>query len=415
VKHPLAKVLLAVFALIHLSFYVSAVATDHLQHFFVEGTIQDEKTLDYSQIPNGAQTLFEGGEIKGTFREYPVLINYYHPATTLLLGGFLQTFGIAAGFVVYLEMKMFLTVLLVVLLYRHYSESENFVWAMFVFLTFFIQGVDIGCGQYHFLLNLFIFLFLFALIHEKSAWQQSCFYFGSLMIKPVGLLWVPQLLIERRYRLVIGSLLTFATLTASCYWWIPGGQFYVRELFFYSTTHIIDVADGIPTDGGRFTLETILRYAGVSASITQILKFSLPVVILAVCYRYRIPLFAALFLWTCYYLLWYSRVYIYHYTTLIPFFTLGVLTQPQFQSRFLKAMMVISCLPSPYWLYKLFDVFVEGSVHGPHRNVTSSGYFIMICLRVLPVLLIAMYIVLDSWKHKSIGGRSLSPGNEVSA
>ncbi|MCH7989461.1 MAG: DUF2029 domain-containing protein [Planctomycetes bacterium] len=405
-KHPLAKVLLAVFALIHLSFYVSATATDHLQHFFVEGTIQDEKTLDFSQIPNGAQTFFEGGEISGEFREYPVLINYYHPATTLLLGGFLQIFDIPASFMVYLEMKMFLTVLLVVLLYRHHSESENFVWALFVFLTFFIQGVDIGCGQYHFLLNLFIFLFLFALIHARSTWQQSCFFFGSLMIKPVGLLWVPQLLMERRYRLVIGSLGTFIVLTAACWWWIPGGRFYVTELLHYSKTHIEHVADGIPTDGGRYTLETILRYLGVSATLTQIVKFSLPVVILAVCYRCRIPLFAALFLWTCYYLLFYSRVYIYHYTTLIPFFTLGVLTQPQFQGRFVKAMIVVSCLPSPYFLYKLFDIFVEGSAHGSHRNVTSDGFFIMICLRVLPVLLIAVYIVLDSWKQRSIGTES---------
>ena len=55
VKHPLAITLVAVFALIHLSFYLSAVKTDHLQHFFVEGTIQKEKTLDYSQVPNGAQ------------------------------------------------------------------------------------------------------------------------------------------------------------------------------------------------------------------------------------------------------------------------------------------------------------------------------------------------------------------------
>ena len=166
------------------------------------------------------------------------------------------------------------------------------------------------------------------------------------------------------------------------------------------------MADGIPTDGGRSTLETILRYLGVSATLTQIVKFSLPVVILAVCYRCRIPLFAALFLWTCYYLLFYSRVYIYHYTTLIPFFTLGVLTQPQFQSRFVKAMVVISCLPSPYLLYKLFDIFVEGSAHGSHRNVTSDGFFIMICLRVLPVLMIAVYIVLDSWKQRSIGTES---------
>ena len=192
------------------------------------------------------------------------------------------------------------------------------------------------------------------------------------MIKPIALLWIPQLLMVRRYGVVIGAIGAFVIVTAAC-WWIPGGQFYIRELFHYSTSHIEHVAEGIPTDGGRFTLETILRYLGASALVTQFIKFSLPLVFLSLCYHCRIAIFPALFLWTSYYLLWYSRVYIYHYTTLIPFFTLGVLTQPQFQGRFVKAMIFLSCLPSPYLLYKLTGTFVEGPAGGPASKRHPRG------------------------------------------
>lgn len=385
---------LGLFVLGHLSFYLSALQTDHLQHLFMAGTIQAEKTLDYSQIPNGARTLFEGDPlgVRGRKRPYPVLNNVYHPVTTVLLGGFLQLFDIPTGFVVFTAIKLAMTGVLALLLYRRYRESPNFTLAAFVFLLFAPQAVDIACGQYHFLLDFAVFLLCWGLLHAKSDRWLTSAYLASLLVKPIGLLWAPNLWLAGKRRVAVVALGLFVGLTAAGSL-LPGGDYYLDQLLFHAESPIQQVKLGVPQDGGRYTLEALIRFAGGGVGVTQALKFALIPVLLAIGWVFRLPLFTILFTWVVYYLLFYGRVYIYHYATLIPFLTLGLLTQRAFQTRTAKVLIVLLSLPSPYLLFKLAGVFVEDFGHPVHQRVSATGYVLMACLRVLPALALGVCVV----------------------
>lgn len=387
--------LLVLFAAVHLSFYVSVLFTDHLQTFYPRGTIQDEKTLDYSQIPNGARTFFEGGSIVGAERDYPTLPNVYHPVTTLLLGGLLQLVGIQAGFLLFTLTKLVITALLFHTLHSTYGESPYFLPAAFVFFTFFGHGIDISTGQYHFLLNLFLFLLLYGLLRGKSEWNLSANILGSLLIKPIALLWIPLLVLRKRY-LTLAAVGFFMLLTAAGYFLIPGGDFYVKALDvrFVGTTHAPSVTEEVV-----YNLEAVGMFLTGGSDIVNVVKYVLGVALLGSFFVRRLTIFDGVFFCCCYYLLFYAGVYEYHYTTLVPLFTLGLLTRRWLQSRFAITWIVLACLPSPYFVFKALGWFSipEEAVSGlpsyidPARTVTAEGFFVLLLVKVVPVLVLATY------------------------
>lgn len=409
-------VLLGLFFAVHLSFYVSALGTNSYKHVYPQGEIQDVKTLDYSQVPNGAKTFFEGGEtfIPGAWtaggpRPYPVLRNVYHPLFTLVVGGVLQVFRLEAGFAVFALLKLGVTVYFFRVLYEKYRASDQFLFAAFVMLCHFSQSIEIGSGQYHFLLNSCIFMLLLDSVEGRSQIRLSLWYSLSLFVKPLTLLWIPLLLMRRTFWLAVVPAGSFFAATIIYYVWTGETTFYVDNLIRMSAGTLGN--DALP----RYSVTGILTFLS-GPEFAFVTKHLLVLALLAVTYRMRNSLVIGVFVWVCYFLLFYSLVYDYHYTTLIPVLVLGILTRREFQDWFAKLLMVLICLPSPLLLFKAAGVFpyVEGQWRreiGANpvdlaRNLSDDGMCVLMCLKVLPLLVLMIYV----WYRHEPSDMSDGPG-----
>lgn len=396
---------LAVFAALHLSYYVSALWTDHLLIFFPWDAVQAEKTLDYSQVPNGAQTFLEGGTVVGVERKYPVLVpNVYHPVFTLALGSVLQLVDIRTGFLGFGLAKLVITGLLFTMLWRRYGQARNFLWAAFIFFTSFTQVIELSSGQYHFLLNATVFLLLYGLLSGQSSWWLSICYLGSLLVKPIGVLWFPLLVLRKRFVIAAGLVL-FVGLTAASYYGIRGGDFYLTGLNFRAGASTQPLA---PDRDVYFNLEVVLVYLGLPAALATTLKYAGALALAASFLSRRMSLVNGVLLSTCYYLLFYSGVFEYHYTSLIPVLVLGVLTQPELDHRFAKFWVLVSCLPSPYFVFHALGWFALPphltELLPPHidpsRTLTTSGLFLIVFFRVLPVAMLAGFVAAKTFEAR---------------
>ena len=415
--------LLAPFLAIHLSFYVSALATNTYKHIYPQGEIQDIKTLDYSQVPNGAKTFFEGGQtfIPGCWtaggpRPYPVLTNVYHPIFTLVVGGVFQVFRLDAGFVVFALLKLAITVYFCRLITAKYQTSDHFVFAAVVMLCHFSQSIEIGSGQYHFLLNASIFMFLLSSVEGRSAARLSLWLTLALFVKPLTLLWIPMLLMRRRVWLALVPAGSFVVATVIYYAVTEETTFYVDNLLAMSSQLVANPT--LP----RYSIPGILTYL-VGPEAAHVTKYLALLALLVITYRVRDSLIVGAFLWICYFLLFYSLVYDYHYTTLIPVLVLGILTRREFQGWIAKLLMILICLPSPLLLFKVLDLFPYevgqwGREIGPNpvdlsRNLSDNGMCVLMCVKVLPLLLLMIYICYK-YQTSATSDNSISAATELS-
>ena len=391
---------IGLFVAIHLFYYASALRTDHLLWFFPWDAIQSEKTLDYSQIPHAVLEWRQGGNLCGPFTmpaEYPLLRgNVYHPVFTLLIGLPLQGMSISTGFAIFSLVKLLISSLLFVDLYRRAGQSPRFVLAAFVWWVFFVQGVEIGSGQYHFFLNTSLYLFLLGVVENRSDTWLTGWLLASLLVKPIALLWVPLLMLRGKIRVAVAATLGFAVLTGiGCLF--QGGSQYLELLVSFA---------GLPTEAPAFhremvfNLQAVVLHWGAGIAAAELLKYSAGIGLLALFFVPRISLFCGLLLATSYYLLFYSGAFEYHYTTLIPFLVLGLLTQRDLRHPFALVCILVACLPSPYFLFKQLDLFALPSelaeqLQGidPQRVVTAPGLFLMLVVRVMPVMFLALFLV----------------------
>ena len=425
---------LALFWAIQLSFYVSTLATDSYKYLYPQGEIQDIKTLDYSQVPNGAKTFFQmqsarsgrrpppptyipgawtvGGPrpewSAGTADEptsYPGLQNVYHPIFTLVVGGVLQVFRLDAGFTVFTLIKLVLTVYWFRWLFAAYHSSAHFLFAAFVMLCHFSQSVEIGSGQYHFLLNGCIFMFLWGSVTGRSQPYLALWYGLSLFVKPLALLWVPMLLMRRTILLAIVPVVMFFAATVLYYMWSGELPFYIENLLMMTTRTL--VRPTLP----RYSISGIVAVlTAYDSTVVTIVKYLAIVVALVLTFRMRKSMILGVFTWTCYFLLFYSLVYEYHYTTLIPVLVLGILRHREFQGWWARVLIVWICLPSPFLLFKAGNLFpyVPGSWEREigsdpvdlARNLSDTGMCVLMGLKVLPVLLLLIHVWLQ---HERLG------------
>jgi len=386
--------LLGIFVAIHISYYVSALETNHLKAFFPQGTIQNQKTLDYYQVPNGAESYFEGGSILGRRRDFPVLPNVYHPAFTLTVGGVLQLWDQEAGFRVYAFAKLIATILLAILVFWRYRCSEHFLAAAFVFFCFFSQAVEIGTGQYHFLLNTSVFLILLFPVHRRYDWMRSGCYLVSLLVKPIGLLWIPTFLVNKQYRATFWALGLYVALTLIFTLDVQSqGDFYLRNIFVRTNDFFI-------VDEPTYTINWILSSLNFGTTALRAAKYSAGFALLIYTLVVRPSIFTGTFLWTSYYLLFYIWVFEYHYTSLIPFYALGLLTRPEFQRPWVRVSILLSCFPSPYLLLNRFDLF-QGT-----EELNPDGLFLVVCWKVVPLLIVVASVAIEAIQVRRLGAET---------
>lgn len=391
------RLLILLAIIIHVSFYISALKTHQLDYFFPWGNVHEYQGIDFYQVPNGAHAYLTGGKLTGELApdKAPYAYgntNVYHPFFTLVVGGILQLFTPESARYLWFLAHALITSLLAFILYKRYAAHKNFSLAIFIYLGLFPHYLEIWNGQYHFLLDTAIFFLLLAAVRKKEKFRDGLVYACSLLVKPIGLLWIIPLLFKKRWKTMVVGISTFVCVT------IP---FLIYSSGWYYITNIISRVKG-PIGGppGVFTLDALLRYWHLPIVAVTVIKALTVMTLIYIQYKKKPSLFLSLFMWTSYYLLFYDLVFEYHYATLAPFFAIGLLTQKTFQSKIVKILCLTYVLPTPFFLFHYFQFGAKG------HEVLGWGWVILVLFRIIPLILLNMIIIFNYKTNENLAGHT---------
>lgn len=402
------NVLLGIGLLIHVAFFISASSTKWFNYFFSGSSLHlCCRGLDFYQIPNGAYSYWHGGSLSVTQDTTHYLYgvgfpavnpNVYHPALTLLLGSFLILFSPAASFYVWMFLKLFINLALLIYFYRSFRESKYIYLAIFLSLINSTQYLEIEISQFQFILNVTLFLMLIALIKNKDSSLGGFFYFLTLIAKPIGLLWIPVLFFKRQWKFLLIGLGLFL-FVSSTFLYNHLGDYYIKNLWsnFFN-----------PNQSGPiqiFTLDALLRYSmPLPDSVLTAIKLSCLALVIILSAFKRVSLQTGIFLSIAYYLCFYDLTFEYHYSTLIPILAICLVTRPEFQKLSSRICIILISLPNVLfllhllysWNFKLgpFDATQTMTMDpylGP--DPTVLGWQLCVLSRVMPVIALAICVV----------------------
>lgn len=394
--------------LIHLTFYLSIVQT-HWWNYFFSGSVLHLccRGLDFYQIPNGAYAFFHGGPLNVTATPGTTIWgvgfpasnpNVYHPLFTIILGGILIQFSPTASFFAWMWMKLFITIVVYTYFFIRFKDHKYIRLALFLALINSTQYIDLEISQFQFALNIFLFLLLIQLAqNERSPWA-GIWYFLCLIVKPIGLLWIPVLLFKRQYTTLLLGLGLFALATL-LFLIDKSGNYYIDNLQANFFT---------PNKSGPIqiiTLDALLRYSTPLPDMAlTIIKLSFLALVVCLSAFKRIHLLTGIFLAIAYYLLFYDLVFEYHYTTLIPILAICLVTRPEFQTLPARILLVIISLPNAMFLLRFFQVDMKFDPFlGP--DPTFQGWQLIVLSRIVPLILLVIAVLVPQIKPIFIGTR----------
>lgn len=369
---------------IHLYYYFSAILNHSLDYWIPWGTVHNWQGWDYYQIPNGAYSFLHGGELTGippdgiggySFGSE----NVYHPLFTLILGYPLQFFRPYEGFIFWVMLHAVLTITISLVFFRKFRRSKYCHFAIILSLIYFPQYLEIWNGQYHFLLNAAVFFLLIEFLKKDDSFKTGMLFVISLLVKPIGLLWIPTLLMHKKWKTVIYGILLFilSTLPFSIN---NHDTYYLSNLY----VRISSPFGGPPS---IFTIDAILRFLHVPWFIPILIKSVIAVGLVWLMHKLKIDLFVSLFLLTSYYLLFYDLVFEYHYTILVPFIMIGLVTHRLFQTKFARIIFLSLALPTPFVVMHYFQIGAQG------WNVTNWGWMLLVLFRTVPLIAYNVYLL----------------------
>lgn len=297
----------------------------------------------------------------------------------------------------WLTFRLMITAIFSYILYKNFKNHQYFPLAITFYLGTFPHYLEMWNGQYHFLLDAMIFLILLNLLKGKNQIIEGICYAFSLLVKPIGLLWLPPLFLKKHFK-TIGLGIGLFVLASIPFLINGSGAYFFENLW----VRLQDPVGGPP---GIFTLDALLRFLPLTRNYAFLIKAAAGLILLLIQWRLKPKLFISLFLWTSYYLLFYDLVFEYHYTTLAPFLALGVLSQEVFQNKLVRLLGLTFLLPSPFILFYLTQMGANGNV------VTDIGWIIMVLFRAIPLIGINLIIVTQLLQNRQLN-QALTAKNE---
>lgn len=388
------KFLIALAILIQFSFFISAIWTGWYDYFFFGSSLHYCcQGLDFYSIPNAAFAFFHQGDLTGNLpvgiQPYSIDIftnsNVYHPLFTIMLGSFFLLFKAKFAFYLWMGIKLIINLGLAYYLYQTFKTNRFIGLAIFIFLANFSQYNDIKISQYQYLTNIFLFLLLIELAKKGSQFRIGFFYFLTLLVKPIGLLWAPVLLIKKQYIPLISGLTLFILSTIP--FLITGsGNYYLYNLLSHLTNPILTNTIDI------MSLNALLRYIfKTSPDFLSVLKFLFLGIVTLLAFYKTVDLTKIIYLLILYFLFFYDLVYQYHYSILIPVFTICLLTCKDFQNRFARILLFIISLPHIFFILRFFQIgFKDDPFLGP--NPTWFGWTLVNIFQITPLILLAIIV-----------------------
>ncbi len=366
--HVVAYKLLYLGLLMQALFYLSISKTGWLDIFFSGGALHNSaKGIDFYQVLRGAWAYWYGGSLTGqplldgaVYAPVPYYVNtnVYHPAFTIFVGTFLASFSPNTAYLLWFWLKLPILLAASAYFYWNFRQEKYVQFGVFILLANFSAYLELAAGQFQFVLNICLLLFLTSLAKKRHVIWTSTWYWISLFVKPIGLLFVPTLLAKRHTAIVLIALAIFTLETL--YFWISGqGGYYITNLMNNIVYPTYPKVDQI------ITLNTLLRNSiDLPTIIYQALQDAVLALTIFLGTLKRIHPCKGVFLMIVYFLCFYNLVYEYDWSTLAYVLAVCVVALPEFQTRLARFWILLTCLPSCFIVLKIF-----------HFDVTNTSPF----------------------------------------
>jgi len=395
-KHVYDHKTLYVGILIYLLFFVSVLFTGWLDIFFSGAALHvGAKGIDYFQVPRGAWAFLHGGSLTGSAlpdgsmyaRSFFANSNVYHPFFTLTLGSFLIKFDPVISPFVWLTIKSALTLVVVLYFYWNFRSYRYVQFATILILANFSVYLELAAWQFHFVLNLFLFLLLIALSKKQSTiWAGVC-YGLTLLVKPIGLLFIVALLVKRHWKIVALGAGVFLICTIPFF--VNGSaQYYIDNL----KANIFDAGKLGPNQ--IISLTALLQFSAITNwpdIVYKAIQYLSLLTVLFLGSLRRTHIAKAILLMVIYFLFFYDQVYEYHWSTLPFVLAICVVLLPEFQTRFSRFCQLLICLPSCFALLNLWHIDI---INDPRLGLLpgDNAWKWIVFSKVLPVILLCISI-----------------------
>jgi len=339
-KFGLKWLILTLAVLLHICFYVSAFKTHSLDKFFLTVT----QGQDFFQIPNAAYSFLRGGNLQGNVNGLKnpyidccrVNPNVYHPFFTLAVGIPLQFFKPWTAFNLWLFLHFAIDVFIVLFLISKFKKNRYLILALLIFLLNNFAYYEILSSQYHFLLNLFTFLFLYENYKNGDTARAGFYYFLSLFVKPIGLLWILPLIFYKQFKTLFIGLGLYILISLPFYLIPIGGYFFENIL--------VTIEGTIPND---FNIIALLRAFGYDLKNAYYWEIFFMIAFLVLSLPKKVKLFTIIFFMVCFQLIFYGGSYPYHFSILGYLLPLGVILGAIELGLFEKIAIFFLTIPAP--------------------------------------------------------------------
>src|SRR5437879_6437207 len=255
--------LLGIGLLIHIAFFISASRTKWFDYFFSGIALHlCCRGLDFYTVPDGAYAYLHGGGSLGfvptsTLYVYgigfPTNYTANHPLLVLFVGAFLMLFSPASSFYVWMFIKLFVYLAVLIYFYVNFKDSKYIRLAIFLSLINSTQYLEIEISQFQFILNMFLFLMLIILAKNEKSRLGDLFYFLTLIAKAIGLLWMPLFFFKRQFKMLVVGVGLFLIVTV-VFLFNHSSDYYIDWLFNNFFSSYIQGPTQI------FTLYALLKY-----------------------------------------------------------------------------------------------------------------------------------------------------------
>lgn len=385
---------------IYLLFFISVAWTGWFDAFFSGAALHmGAKGIDFYQLPKGAWAFWHGGSLTGdplgngsqyAKKEFSNG-NVYHPLFTLTLGSFLAQFDPPRSPYIWLWIKLCISLPVISYFFWRFRTSRHIAFATFILLANFSIYLELAAWQFHFVLNMLLLLFLILLVKKRHTVLSGFLYGLGLLVKPVGLLFVPVLLVKGRWKIVLFGIGLFVLCT---------GSFVFHGAGKYYTDNLLNNLSSSGTLGPNqiITLQALLRYITHWPNFIYqaIQNASLCLVVFLGTLR-RIYISKAVFLYIAYFLCFYEQVFEYQWSSLAYVLAVCVVTCPEFQTGFSRFCILLTCLPDCFMLLNHLHIDVKdlgylGLIPGP------TAWEWMVVSKLIPLFLLLVSVLAADFK-----------------
>ncbi len=347
---------------VYVLFFISVAWTGWFDIFFSGAALHvGAKGVDFYQLPRGAWAFWHGGSLTGVplhdgsqyaKKEFSQN-NVYHPLFTLTLGSFLALFDPGWSPYVWLWMKFIVSLAVIAYFFWNFREKQYVQFACFIMFINFSIYLELAAWQFHFMLNMFLLLFLIRLVKHKPGRGNVLLLWLDMLVKPVGLLFIPLLIFKGRWRVAALGLILFILSTA-LFLFHDIGKYYVDNIllnFRYS---------GTLGPNQIITLSALLHYTTHWPDIAySTIRYGLIVLVVVLGLFRRIHLSKAVLLLVVYYLCFYEQVFEYQWSTLAYILAVCIVCCPEFQTILSRCFILLVCLPSCFFLLNMLHIDVK--------------------------------------------------------